>query len=650
MSQIIDPIPYPIGMVGTSSNMQYTGMANSYDVTIAGQPFFLATTQQYPYKRETAPYRRTQIDQTREPGEQTLLGWWLRSQSSFHLGSGVKYEEPVQGDSVEFRFWKSAGVDPWTIGRVSLLNDVTKSALTVTNPIAVSGRDANGVDLALVADGANLYRVLVDGTYAALSWGGTGTILSLTTDGLNYYVANSTGVYSGPNTGASAGTLLFSWPTAVSHSSMGWVKQRLIATGDTKIWQIIPGAAAPTTPIYTHPISGWVWTSVVDGPNSVYVSGYAGLSSSVFKLSLDTSGNIPTLTNAVTVADLPGGEIITGMATYVGKFIALGTNRGVRVGTIDTTGYFTSGQITYGPLSVIINGYDPVYQTTWSGQNVTGFAFNDRFLFATVSNRIDNGDGTFSSGLVRIDLSRELGGGLFAWATDLRTMTTGTVNSVANIGFSGKKLIAGTDGVFVEASTLVASGYMDTGQIRYLTLEDKHFKLLKPRFIRPMSGTANVYSILADGTTSEIMTVTDSVDPTADVTTGITTPQESVGFRFQLLRDATSGLSPVFTGYQLKALPAVKRARLLTIPVMCYDWEEDRNNVMTGYEGWAADKIQRLETVEAAGDTVIIQDFTVGAGETVQAVIETLQFVRISPPERRYKGFGGVLYVTARTV
>lgn len=646
MPELIEPFPSPIG-VAVQTQPSYVPSGNMYDFAIAGIPFFTAASQQYPYKRETAPYRRTQIDQTREPGEQTLLGWWLRSQSSFHFGAGVKYQEPVQGDTVGFRFWKSAGINPWTIGKVTLLNDVSKVAgITITgSPKVVGGVDANGVNVAIVSDGSTLYRVLADGTKTTLTWGGSGNILALATDGTNYYVANATNVYGGPLTGGSSGSSVFAFPASVSTVSMGWAKQRLIVGAGAKIWEIVPGAAAPTTPIYAHPLAGWRWSSIADGPNCIYVAGYNGTSSSIYRLSLDTSGALPTLSNAVTAADLPGGEYITSIATYVGKFIAIGTNYGIRIGSIDTTGYSTSGQITYGPITVYTNGFDPVYNRTISGTPVYQFAFDDRFVYATATNVIDDGNGGVASGLIRIDLSRDNGGGMMAWATDLN-IGGSTATGVATVGYSGKKIVVGTAGVYIESSTTVSTGYMDTGQIRYLTLEDKHFKLIKPRITRPIDGSVTLSTITIDGAESTIMTIDNSIDPTEDIGTGLRNPSESIGFRF-LLNHGT-GTGPEFNGYQLKALPAVRRQRQLTIPVMNYDFEEDRYNVIDGYEGRAGERLLTLETIESLGDVVTVQDFTLG--ESVQAVIESLEFVRITPPERRYKGFGGILYITARTV
>ena len=117
----VDPVGLP-----SNSGSTWNNTAIQYDCAIAGLPFFLAVNKEHPYTRETAQYRKQQIDQQKEPGEQTLTGWWLRSQSSFHYGAGIRYEEPVEGDVVGYRFNKSAGVDVFNIGRVTLLPDVTQ--------------------------------------------------------------------------------------------------------------------------------------------------------------------------------------------------------------------------------------------------------------------------------------------------------------------------------------------------------------------------------------------------------------------------------------------------------------------------------------------------------------------------------------------
>jgi hypothetical protein len=104
----------------------------------------------------------------------------------------------------------------------------------------------------------------------------------------------------------------------------------------------------------------------------------------------------------------------------------------------------------------------------------------------------------------------------------------------------------------------------------------------------------------------------------------------------------------VFKGYQVKALPATKGQRLIQFPVWCFDVEKDRFNVVVGYEGRAWERIQSFEELEATRDIVNVQDFTVG--ERVQGVIEKVSFLRKAPPNGNFSGFGGVLFITVRTV
>lgn len=68
----------------------------------------------------------------------------------------------------------------------------------------------------------------------------------------------------------------------------------------------------------------------------------------------------------------------------------------------------------------------------------------------------------------------------------------------------------------------------------------------------------------------------------------------------------------------------------------------------TGYEGRASERLLSLETIESGGDVVVLQDFT--NDETVRGVIESITFIRMTPPERRFKGFGGMILCQFRTV
>jgi hypothetical protein len=125
---ITDNIPLNIGNPGTSGF--WTNNAEDFDVAIGGLPFFLAPTDQTPYQRETAPYRKDQFDNGSEPGEQSLTGWWIRSQSSFHVGDGIRFYDPSTGEASKYRFADSQGVNVWTKGEVTLLKDVVNTHIT----------------------------------------------------------------------------------------------------------------------------------------------------------------------------------------------------------------------------------------------------------------------------------------------------------------------------------------------------------------------------------------------------------------------------------------------------------------------------------------------------------------------------------------
>ena len=125
--------------------------------------------------------------------------------------------------------------------------------------------------------------------------------------------------------------------------------------------------------------------------------------------------------------------------------------------------------------------------------------------------------------------------------------------------------------------------------------------------------------------------------------------QDALSLRFELYRDsASSDLGPIFKGYQLKAVPASPRTRIIKIPLLCYDVDTDKYNSSVGYEGYAAEKIFALENIEAAGDVVTWQDFR--TGELSQCLIEEVIFTDITPPDKKLTGFGGIVSLTIRTV
>lgn len=373
----------PIHALGTRTLAAATSYRRSgvlYDYSIADIPLLAATSKQFPYSRVTAPFRKEQFDNSTNPGEQTLSAWWLRSQSSFHEGAGIKFMEPASNDEVMNAFAVSSGVDPWTPGQLTLLKSTTQKKSAGADVLVMGAIDGS-TDIFFHASGTALSRETAAGT-AAVTWGGAGTILALANDGTSYYAADATGIYKGTLAGG-AGALVYN--TGSSPVVLGWAKQRLVACVGRAIYELTAAGPALPTALYTHPSTGWTWTSITEGSPAIFAAGYAGGESAIYKFALSSAGAMPTLTSGVIACRLPTGERVHSIEAYLGNLIAIGTNKGVRIGVIAT-----NGDIDYGPL--VVESTQPVYDLVGKG----------RFIYATCTNQIDG-----KSGLWRIDLGNE---------------------------------------------------------------------------------------------------------------------------------------------------------------------------------------------------------------------------------------------------
>jgi hypothetical protein len=727
---ITEDLPLNIGNPGTAGF--WTNNAEDYDVAFGGIPFFLAPTDVNPYQRETAPYRKEQFDNSREPGEQSLTGWWIRSQSSFHGGTGINFYDPTAGESIGYRFNDSQGVNVWTKGQVSLLKEATEVNHFVTESVVSASYDAqhlrtiqwSGTNGVLLHDGYDVDKIAADGTVTNFVDYNSGTdtkVYGICDDGTYAYWVTNTGskleMFKKLLTldSGTAGTSMMTHASiAIASAEMEFVKDRIVLCFNNVVYEIAPNATSLGTPVYTNPNVNYKYTSVAASGAAIYTAGFSGLYSTIQKYTLGTNGSMPTLTQAVVAAEFPPGEIVHKLYCYLGKMM-IGTSKGMRVAEINDQ----DGSLLYGPL--IFESTQPIYD----------FAARDRFVWAAT------GIGT-NAGLIRVDLSQLIEGEAlrFAYANDLQyTQTLNTpTTAVAFIGetnrlaFTTAALNAGTlvtnkaltsnvatlttstvhglvagDSVWVEgvgspfdsttapytvidvpttttftyaktntniastavslsyakvnkpgkilmesASTLVSTGYVTTGAIRYGTLEPKNYKLIRARGDYS-NGAMDIQSIGDDANIYTVISYNASIGTPEAATTQPEGPQEFVSYKFTLSRSASdTSKGPVFKGFQAKALPATKRQRLIQFPVWCYDIEKDRYNVQTGYEGRAWERIQTLESLEAEGDIVNVQDFT--TGERIQAIIERIDFSRKTPPSGQFDGFGGLLLVTVRSV
>jgi hypothetical protein len=557
---ITEGIPYVLSNPAGATNYSATGV--NYDMAIAGLPFFIGATDDSPYRRVTAQYRKQQYDQTREAGEQSLTGWWFRSQSTFHLGAGIKYFEPAQDESLRFQYTESKGLEVFTKGQATLLNETVRVLTTANSNVIVGANDGTD-DCLVTTSGSGLTKITMSGdtpTTSNYTQAGTpSTILDLTTDGIRYYFANGTTIHQGNITSGDS-AIVYDTPSTTS-ARIKYVKQRLIASINNNIFELSAGrsysatinnaevvagtvtlttsaahgltagnkvtvvdlpapftdynvtatvTATPTTTTfeyvegaateasaattgkfinstlpaahYTHPQTDWTWTTISEGPNAIYVGGYSRKNSSIYKMTLDLDNanalGFPSLSVPSVIIDLPEGEIINTFDTYLGAYAVLCTNKGTRVGVIGA-----DGDVSYGPL---------LFEA-----ECTDVTFRDKFAFVSTI------QGT-ESGLVRIDLSQPVVPNtlIFPFAWDVFASGETTVSSsVAFLGATDRVAFAVPgDGVWIESDSVkVESGYLETGYIRYNTLEGKLFKLLNPR-IDTTDGGLSIKSVDSEGT------------------------------------------------------------------------------------------------------------------------------------------------------
>ena len=633
-------IAVDLGIVSSTSTWQNTNEA--YDVAVGGLPFFYAINDARPYVRQTAPFNKEQFDNGNEPGEQSLTGWWLRSQSSFHAGTGIKFFDPIEGDqNGHYRFTDSDNVDVWTKGQVTLLKE-TANMTGVTTGIYKLISVMDGSTNKLVAwtpTNTTINNYTASGTavtYTHVVTAGLDTAtLAVATDGAHLFVADNDHIYTGeidtPTSGYSA-----YYNTDSDRVVLAWVKQRLVAGIGASVYELTSAKGSShtlPTPVYTHPNSDWVWSSISEGGSAIYAAGYLGGNSAIYKFVLSaTTGSMPTLTSGIVAAQLPVGEKVYKIESYLG-YLMIGTNKGMRVATISDT----TGDLSYGPL---------ILEDT---NGIHDFAFRDRFVWAA---------GTIgtSPGLYRIDLGLEIESLRFAYAKDAYLSgVTGYATSVDFVGNTDQIAFttSGSNGIAIQSTTVLSTtGSITTGKIRYGTLEPKNFKRLLARGTFT-SGTLTLSSLATNAGGSDVqydhIGYGLEVNPVEVTTSQPEVAQEFLAYKFTFDRDATDTTAgPTFKGYQAKATIATPRQRIIQFPVYCFDIETDRFNTVVGYEGRAYARMQLLEEIEKTGDVLTWQDLT--TGESQQAVIQQVTFTRMTPPDKRFDGFGGVIEITIRTV
>lgn len=664
---ITEDLPYDLTRVASEQSFALSNVA--YDVSINDLGFIIKANSDTPYKRETAQYKKDQFDNATEPGEQTLTGWWVRSQTSWHLGAGIRYYEPGTDPGTQYRFYDSRGVDIWTKGEVSLLKDTfhlyPSSGTAAGKIIATAGNDGTN-DCLVIGDSLGVLRkvtyngdsagtVYTGGSYASLASGhNSGSVdnfVSITNDGTYYYAMCERAIHRGriDGTGTDVAIKHTSSAPVVGKAVIKYAKGFLIASSGRGLYEIpefsttssvVHNSGADLTGVsnkMSHPNDQWVWTSITGGLSHIYASGYAGSTSEIWKIPYTDNGSTASttfaslnLSRSSVVAQLPYGEIVKSIEAYLG-YLVIGTSLGIRIATVNN-----DGTITYGPL---------LFESNYP---VNGFVFNGTYVYAAttaISNNIPRAI------LVRVDLGAPNDDGTFPYAYDMEYESDEISEATGVFILGGRLTIVTEEGGNGELigqylTQRRASGWLETGYVRYGTVEGKYFKYLKANGLLGNNDTITLSTVDVNGTVADIVPMGISV---INNDVNISSPsgaQEIVAFKFTLNNNSPISTYPTLLSYQIKAVPAAPRQRLYQYPLSCFDKDMDRFNVSFGYEGRAYDLISALESLETLSDFVTVIDYR--TNESYQGIIEEVSFNNESSPDKGSSGLGGTLLVTIR--
>ena len=619
-------LPLVLGVDVIDRLARYDRSTFAADYAIGNQPWMSMASDTNRISRITTAYQKERVDQEASAGENSLSNWWLRSGTSWHRGAGVLFYDGDAGD--QYRFGSSANIDVWTQGQISLLRS--------TDEIRASGAtnlETCDTGFWFVDSARDLFH------YAA----STGTVTSITsvtsdvydiaTDGQNVLAATANGVWEVSESTLS-GTKIYSAPGS------GWtpqhielVKSRIMVAAEVtdtfpyRVFELGRNPATPPTNISINTDSRYeaksviTFSAITETTGAILVAINTGNRSKVLSFTVDNSaaGNAALL-EPIIVAEFPSGELVNELRGYLSTYVIAATTKGLRVANETPNGL----GFTYGPITI--------------PGNVSDISFNGDYIYATRETEFLG-----VKGLWRVHLGTEVDTA-YAYAADI-SIATGTPVAATVLGTTGRMVIATSAKIYLEsASTLAATGYVNSGWIRFGTTEYK----------QPVS-----FSVHSGSTYGTLGITIQSND--GDNVTFESIPQDRVlniplsanmlpDTQFEVVTTLTRDSSdttkgPTVEEWQLRALPAPLRSRTITIPVMCYSEERDSLGNVRSTDPWV--RLRSLEQLEQSGGACLFQDFT--TGEERICIIRAIQYDQSSPPTFT-EGFGGMVTVQLQTI
>ena len=617
-------LPIAISTNVPTALVRYSREDFAASYAIGNTPWLSAANDNNRISRITTTYQKERIDQGALTGEQSLTNWWLRSATSWHHGAGEQYYDADTSDL--YRYYESNNIDPWTLGELKLLPATTNlTTSSATSPATV----ASGTFY--ISGGA--VKFYNGSTTTTTSLGTSTTAQTLTTDGTYALVGTNDGIYE--VTTALAVTKLYSKKAGVTTQtvqSIAYVKDRIMAgvmhdATDMHLYELARNPSSPPVTMasgdirFTFANTSLTFNSISELPGAVIVGYTQGAISRVQMYTINPASPTAAIVGPTIIAELPRGETLNQIRTYLNEFVILATTKGLRIGTVGSD----NQSFTYGPIN--IEG------------DVKDVAQDQSYVYATRSSLVSG-----SAGLWRLNLGQAIDNG-YAYAPDLVT-DSNVPNGVAFVGTTGLKFMTSSSGTWVEhATTLAESGYLSSGLIRWGTGEKKQPVSLS---IKSDPDSSGILGFNLDDNADQLLTTgTIPFGPNTEAAlASYISPADVFQVTFNFSRDTTtSSLGPTLTEWQVRALPSPLRSRTITIPLLCYEEERDPNGNIRVSSPW--ERIQYLESIEQNGGAVLYQDFN--SGEERICVIRAIQFEQSAPPTFA-SGFGGIVTLQLQTI
>lgn len=580
---------------GSGSSTEVVGV---FDIAINGRGYFLDTAHEaFKAGFRSIELLRQQADSGDRPSERSLSPeeLWRRSQDGWHKGAGQRYFDDEDADP--FRFYTSKGIDPWTRGEINLLHATDEKLSSSAGNLLLMPVGSYLYTL----DGTALKRtasITVDSPTWTTITGTPGASTSITSDGYNVWTAHgASGVYATTRGAASTSSY-----NALVCTLLSFVKGRLMAANANVIYNITSGSTPSA--LFTHANTDFAWVDFAEGNSHIYAAGYSGDKSEIYKIGIKQDGS--GLDQGSIAGQLPDGEIVRTIYGYLGKFLLIGTDQGIRLATPDAQGNLTLGALIE------------------TGMAVRCFEGQGRFVWFGWSN-YDSG----STGLGRLDLSIFTDENVPAYASDLMVSTQGNVLSV--VTFQDVRVFTiNAVGVYAEDTPLVSSGTLETGKISY-GLPDKKTALFTDIRHEPLAGSVAVSLSTNDGT---YVTIGESsVIGTTGPAGGPFPTNQARGEWFELKltlnrSSVSTSTGPTLQRLTLEGYPSPHRSMSVMVPILLHEKvTSDRST----YQYAVLEHREFLEGLVDLGETVNYQEL----GSSYTAIPSDFQFQRYRKTKNR---------------